>query len=110
VIVVGKTNPYSGRAWKRRGQTAAAAKLRRGALAHGVVYGAKGGRRDTDAQENYYHIGRDESGGPLGRALRDGGPIWDQATEVYLKMFAAVMRRHGFIGQSVKAMYWNGKG
>jgi hypothetical protein len=110
VIVVGKTNPWGGPRWKRRGQSAADAKLRRGSLAHGVVYGPKGGRRDTDAQENYYRIGRDESGGALGRALRDGGPIWDQATEVYLQMFAAVMRRHGFIGMNLKALYWDGKG
>jgi hypothetical protein len=110
VVVVGKTNPYSGARWKRKGQTAAAAKKRRGSLAHGVVYGPKGGRRDTEAQENYYRIGRDNSGGPLGAALRAGGPLWEQATAVYLTMFAAAMRRHGFIGQSVKAMYWDGKG
>jgi hypothetical protein len=110
VVVVGKTNPFSGRNWKRSGQSAAASKQRRGSLAHGVIYGPNGGRRDTDAQENYYRIGRDESGGALGRALREGGPIWDQATEVYLTMFAAVMRRHGFIGQNLKALHWNGKG
>jgi hypothetical protein len=110
VVVVGKTNPWGGKKWRRRDQSAAEAKARRGSIAHGVVYGPKGGRRDTGAQENYYRIGRDDSGGPLGRALRDGGQIWDQATEVYLKMFAAVMRRHGFIGMNLKALYWDGKG
>jgi hypothetical protein len=29
---------------------------------------------------------------------------------VYLKMYAAAMRRHGFIGQNIKALSWNGRG
>jgi hypothetical protein len=110
VVVVGKTTPFSGRNWKRSGQDAATSKKRRGAVAHGVVYGPKGGRRDTPASENYYRIGRDDSGGPLGHALRTGGPLWDQACDVYLQFYASVMRRHGFIGQNIKALSWNGTG
>lgn len=96
VVVVGKTNP-KGMRQRPGGKNI---KLRRGAVAHGVVYGPKGGRADTPAQENYYQIPRDDTGGPLGAALRDGGPILEQAAEVYLRMFAAAMRRHGFIGMA----------
>jgi hypothetical protein len=112
--VIGKTNPklpgFSRRGTRRDGADRAPVKLRRGALAHGVVYGPKGGRRATPEQENYYRTGRDERGGPVGRALADGGPAFDAATESYLRAFADVMRRHGFIGQSIKALSWNGKG
>lgn len=107
VIVVGKTNPKL-RNFRRKGQTAQQSKLRRGALAHGVVYGPKGGKRTTTAQENYYRIGRDDTGGPLGRALK--GPIMDEACDVYLRCYASILRHHGFIGQSVKALHWNGRG
>jgi hypothetical protein len=109
VVVVGKTNPFPPKRWARRGGSSDS-KRRRGAVAHGVVYGPKGGRADTDAQENYYRIGRDDSGGELGRALREGGRLWDEACDVYLKMYAAAMRRHGFIGQNIKALSWNGRG
>lgn len=110
VVVVGKTNPYSGKAWKRKTTTPKSSKRRRGAMAHGVVYGPLGGRADTDARENYYRIPRDDSGGALGAALREGGPLWDEACEVYLKVYASVMRHHGFIGHQVKALHWNGRG
>lgn len=107
VVVVGKTNPKL-RNFRRKGQSAQESKQRRGAIAHGVVYGPKGGKKSTPASENYYRIGRDESGGPLGRALQ--GPIMDEACDVYLKVYASVLRHHGFIGQSVKALHWNGRG
>jgi hypothetical protein len=108
VVVVGKTNPWGGKKWRRSTTTTTTSRRRRGSLAHGVVYGPKGGRPDTTPQENYYRIPRDNSGGPLGRALR--GPIMDEASEVYLRVFASVMRHHGFIGQRVKALNWNGHG
>lgn len=106
VVVIGKTNPKG----MRQRPGGKAIKLRRGAVAHGVVYGPKGGRADTPAAENYYTIPRDTSGGPVGRALADGGPVFEEACDVYLRVFASVMRHHGFIGQAAKAMTWNGKG
>lgn len=106
VVVIGKTNPKG----MRQRPGGAPIKRRRGAVAHGVVYGPKGGRADTPAPENYYRIARDSSGGPVGRALADGGPVFDEACELYLRMFAAVMRHHGFVGQAGKAnaMRWGG--
>lgn len=108
VVVVGKTNPFGGRKWRRSTTTTATSKRRRGSMAHGVVYGPAGGRQDTTPRENYYRIRRDESGGPLGAALR--GPIVDKAADAYLKVYASVMRRHGFVGMRVKALHWNGRG
>ena len=110
VVVVGKTNPFGGKKWKRKSTTPATSKLRRGSIAHGVVYGPKGGRRDTPPNENYYRISRDDTGGALGRALQEGGPLWDQACDAYLKVYASVMRHHGFIGHRIQAMTWNGRG
>lgn len=106
VVVVGKVNPWKGAKWRRRGQTAAESKLRRGALAHGVVYGPKGGKKSTPAQENYYKIPRNSDGGAFRRAL--DGRVMDKATEAYLAAYADVMRRHGFVGASVRAMFWKG--
>lgn len=106
VVAVGKVNPrLSG--FRRPGQSAADSKRRRGALAHGVVYGPKGGRQDTPAHENYYRIARDPSGGPLGQAMNHGA-ILDAAADAYLKIYGSVMRHHGFIGHSVRSMYWQG--
>lgn len=107
VVVVGKTNPKL-RKFRRAGQSAEESKRRRGALAHGVVYGPKGGKKSTAADENYYRIARDDSGGALGRALQ--GPIMDEACDVYLRVYASVLRHHGFVGQSAKALTWNGRG
>lgn len=106
VVVIGKTNPKFRSGFRRRGQSAQAAKLRRGALAHGVVYGPKGGKKSTRPHENYYRIARSTSGGAVGRAI--DGRVMDKATDAYLAAFADVMRRHGFVGQSVKAMRWRG--
>lgn len=108
VVVVGKTNPWSGRKWKRKSTSTRTSKLRRGSIAHGVVYGPKGGRPDTRPQENYYRIPRDESGGSLGRALR--GDILERACDAYLQVYASVMRHHGFVGHRIQALTWNGRG
>ena len=100
VVVVGKTNPRLGgftrRGPRKDGGPRADVKLRRGSLAHGVVYGPLGGRRHTGVQENYYRIGRDTTGGPLGRALADAGPAFDKACDEYLAAFLTVMGRHGW--------------
>lgn len=100
VVVVGKTNPrlpgFTRRGPRKDGGPRADVKARRGQIAHGVVYGPLGGRRQTGARENYYSIGRDTTGGPLGRALSDAGPAFDAACEEYLAAFLRVMHRHGW--------------
>jgi len=100
VVVVGKTNPklpgFSRRGPRRDGGPRATPKMRRGSLAHGVVYGPLGGRRDTGAQENYYRTGRDTTGGALGRALAKSGPAFEQACDEYLAAWVKVMARHGW--------------
>jgi hypothetical protein len=82
VVVVGKTNP---RGMRQR----------------------PGGRRDTQPHENYYRIGRDGSGGALGRSLASG-PAFDLACEQYLRAFEAAALRHGFIGAAGNAIRWGG--
>lgn len=106
VVVVGKVNPRFRSGFRRRGQSAQDNKRRRGALAHGVVYGPKGGKRSTTAAENYYRIPRNSDGGAFRRVLES--KVLDRAAEAYLKAYAEVMRRHGFVGYSVKAMFWKG--
>ena len=100
VVVVGKVNPRFTSGF-RRGKgggdgSARASKMRRGSLARGVVMGPLGGRRDTPATENYYRIGRDPSGGALGRALRDGGTVAEAGTARYLAEYVRVLRGAGF--------------
>lgn len=107
VVVVGKVNPPLTK-FRRKGQSVQESKKRRGAIAHGVVYGPKGGKRDTEELENYYTIPRDESGGPLKRAMSASGGITDAAAEAYLKVYASVLRHHGFIGYPGQSMRWGG--
>lgn len=102
VISIGAVNPrLSG---FRRG---AAAKRNRGSIAHGVVYGPLGGRRDTPPAENYYRIGRDPRGGPVAAALDEArnGPAFRAACAAYLDGFLDVLSRHGFTGSPPQ---WNG--
>lgn len=100
VVAVGKTNPrlpgFTRRGPRRDGGPRQSPKMRRGSLAHGVVYGPLGGRRDTGTHENYYRTGRDTTGGPLGRALAENGPAFHRACEEYLAAFLKVMRRNGW--------------
>lgn len=102
VVAVGKVNPKFSTRF-RGGDT----KRRRGALAHGVVYGPLGGKRSTTARENYYRIGRDSSGGALGASMRTG-PIYDKACEAYLKQWLAIMKHHGFVGSAGDRVSWGG--
>jgi len=104
VVVVGKVNPKFSSRFTRKGGDS---KRRRGALAHGVVYGPLGGRRDTRAHENYYRIGRDPSGGALGASMRTG-PIFDTACEAYLKQWLAILTHHGFIADGATGVSWGG--
>lgn len=103
VVAVGKVNPKFSTRF-RGGDT----KRRRGALAHGVVYGPRGGKRSTPAGENYYAPQmRDPSGGALGESMRNG-PIFDEACAAYLKQWLAAMKHHGFIGAAGDAVSWGG--
>ena len=101
VVAVGKVNPKFSTRFTRRGSNS---KLRRGSIAHGVVYGPLGGKRATPAHENYYAPQmRDSSGGALGASMRTG-PIYDQACEAYLKQWLAIMKHHGFVGATTDTM------
>jgi predicted dehydrogenase len=95
VVVIGKVNPRFASGFRRAGSSAAQSKMRRGALAHGVVYGPKGGKRSTPANENYYRKRRDETGGAVGRAMRSG-PAVKTAQESYRREYYAILRRYGF--------------
>jgi hypothetical protein len=101
-VAVGKVNPRFSKPF-RGGNT----KLRRGSLAHGVVYGPLGGKRGTPTHENYYRIGRDPSGGALGASARSGS-VFDTACEAYLKQWLATMTYHGFIPKGSTDVSWGG--
>lgn len=96
VVAVGRVNPRFSHPWTRKGENAAQRRIRRGSMARGVVVGPLGGHRDTDASENYYKTPRDASGGPLGAALREGGPVLQQGQEAYLKAYTRVLTAAGF--------------
>jgi hypothetical protein len=100
VVVIGKVNPRFASGFRRPGQSAARSKLRRGALAHGVVFGPKGGKRSTPAAENYYKIRRDEGGRAVGRAMRSG-PAIKAAQVAYRREYYAILRRYGFVVRGV---------
>ena len=88
VVAVGKVNPPL-KSWRGKHPDAGKNRRRRGAMAHGVLAGPKGG-------PNYYRIPRDNSYGPLGRALRDGSPLMRQAEDAYLRFYMATLRRRGW--------------
>jgi hypothetical protein len=95
VLSVGAVNPRFTTPWRRGGQSAAQSKKRRGALAHGVVYGTAGGRRKGGG--DYYKIPRDESGGPLGKSLSSSyGLAMRRARVAYKREYLKVLRRYGF--------------
>lgn len=88
VVAVGKVNPPL-KDWRGKSPNAAKNKRRRGAMAHGVLAGAKGG-------PNFYRISRDNSYGPLGRALRERGRIMREAEDAYLRFYMATLKRKGW--------------
>lgn len=96
VVVVGKVNPRFASGFRHRGESAGSARLRRGSLAAGVVYGPLGGKRATPVAENYYRMPRDASGGVLGRATSDGGGIAEAGTQRYLREYLRILRAAGF--------------
>lgn len=96
VVVVGKVNPRFASGFRRPGESATSSKRRRGALAHGVLYGPRGGKRATSVNENYYGIARDNGGGPVGRAVAASGAAMDEARAAYRREYLAILRRYGF--------------
>lgn len=105
VLSVGATNPPL-RKWRGRG-TAQSNKLRRGSMAHGVVYGPKGGKPETRVDENYYRIPRNTDGGALGRALSDNGRIMREAEQAYARFYLATLKAHGWVAPSLRG--WRGR-
>lgn len=100
-IVVGKNRPaISG--FKRRGGNTKSSRVQ---VAHGVVYGPAGGRRDTKVRENYYSIQRNGAGGPLRAAMNH--QLLARAEVLYLKAYMEVLRRNGF-GGSGASVEWKG--
>lgn len=96
VVALGRVNPKFSTRWTRKGETGPERRRRRGSMARGVVVGPLGGHRDTAAQENYYKVPRDPSGGPLGRAMREGGALLEEGRKAYLAAYVHVLKRHGF--------------
>lgn len=108
VVVLGKVNPRFVTGFRRKGDTAASTRQRRGSLARGVLAGGAGGKRSTNADEDYYHIPRDESLGVLGRALAASGPIVRKAEDAYIRAWMATLRAHGFTNAQPKGRTWPG--
>lgn len=106
VIVIGKVNPkFKGSKFSRPGQDS---KKRRGSLAHGVVYGPKGGKRSTTADENYYAPQqRDDSGGAIGRSVKSG-TVFELAAEAYVAAYLDILTHHGFVKDSHGKVHWGG--
>lgn len=96
VVALGRVNPKFASGWVRKGESASRRRQRRGSMSRGVVVGPLGGRRTTSTQENYYRIPRDDSGGPLGRALREGGGLLEEGRKAYLAAYVHVLSRYGF--------------
>ena len=96
VVALGRVNPRFSTKWTRKGESAVSRRARRGSMARGVVVGPMGGHKNTPAAENYYRTPRDPSGGPLGRALREGGRLMDEGRAAYLAAYVHVLKRHGF--------------
>lgn len=110
VIIVGKTNPKFGSGFRRKGESAASTKQRRGSLAHGVIYGPKGGKRATPPDENYYApLQRDDKGGAIIRSVREGA-VFEIAAEVYVAAYLDILTRHGFVKDGSNRVRWRGGG
>lgn len=102
VLAIGAINPKfskvkgkSGRpvsGFTRRGKGALYHRKRRGAIAHGVIFGTKGGHLKGGG--DYYGIPRSESGGAFGRYV-ESGPLFDAACAAYFDAYKKVLHRHG---------------
>jgi len=95
VIVIGKTNPkFNQHKFGHKGESGQMRKLRRGSLAHGVIYGPLGGKRHTPTHENYYGIPRQSDGGPVMRTLHEGA-VFRQGEIAYLNAYMEILRHYG---------------
>ena len=96
ILALGRVNPRFTSGFTHKGESAQRRLRRRGQLAHGVVYGPKGGRPGVKPH-NPYKIPRDESGGPLGAAMKaPGGRAYQQACEAYLRAYLTFLTAAGF--------------
>jgi hypothetical protein len=109
LVAIGAVNPKFTNAAKRRGNTAKftrrgsgpeASRQRRGSMAHGILFGPKGGHRSTSGTENYYGIPRRE--GYLAHALDEFGVVTRHASALYLESYLRVLRTHGWGSDEVK--------
>lgn len=98
-IAVGAVNPKFRRRvgrkppFTRSGTGALAHRLRRGAIAHGVVYGTKGGHMRGGG--DYYGIPRNDDGGPVGAYLK-GSRFTQKLGDEYMEAYMRVLREAGF--------------
>lgn len=92
LVAIGAINPKFGTKFTQRG--AANSKARRGSMAHGILFGPKGGQRRTAVDENYYEVPRRDQ--YLTQALSENGVIVRHATNLYLEAYLRVLRRHGW--------------
>lgn len=106
VVVIGATNPqlrkFSRRGPRKDGDPRLDSRWRRGAMAHGIIYGPKptGPRTAPDHGHtrrfsNPYRTPRDSSGGVVMRAIRQG-PAYQAAAGAYVKVYRRTLARHGF--------------
>jgi hypothetical protein len=108
VVIIGKTNPRFKSGFRRKSEAAASTKARRGSLAHGVVFGPKGGKRDTRVDENYYAPQRrDDTGGAIMRSVRHGS-IFEIAAEQYVAAYLEILTHHGFVTDGSRQVRWRG--
>lgn len=106
VVVIGKTNPklkgFSRRGPRRSGKPRMDAKWRRGAMAHGIIYGPNSGSPARVApapsagrpRPGNYRMGRDRSGGAVMRSI-ESGQAFEGATEAYFEAYRRVLRAAG---------------
>jgi hypothetical protein len=89
VLSIGAVNPRFSTRFTRQGK--GDSKKRRGAIAHGVVYGTKGGHLKGGG--DFYRIPRNSSGGPVGRYMV--GPAFDAACDAYFVAYRRVLKEAG---------------
>jgi hypothetical protein len=104
IVVIGRTNPglkkFSRRGPRKDGKARQNPKWRRGAMAHGIIYGPRSGGRSSPApagasKPGNYGIPRNPSGGAVMRSIRSGR-AYRGATDAYLNAYIRVLRRAGF--------------
>lgn len=106
LVAIGAINPKFTNAAKRRGNTAKftrrgsgpeASRARRGSMAHGILFGPKGGHRPREhgaTGQNFYGIPRRED--YLNSALDEFGVVTRHASALYLESYLRVLRTHGW--------------